>query len=180
MDPAPKPEPIYTTTTVDISRGLSMTGLTEGVRVETLEKSDADSSPFEDGPPSSLQLSQDLAGDISELSLARNNLDVMQRTKSGIKVSSPHFASNPGSTVSSPLNSLGASRDRDGRLADRIVSGLTTFKRNPAQHRKRFVDAWMMCVTGMVVSRANTLVLDFQRVCDRGCGGDCVWKDDGV
>lgn len=141
---ATKPKPLYTTSTVDTSGGPpggppgaaenATGGLAPPGGVSTEEAGLSTSST------SSLQGSQDLAGDMSELSLARKNLDVMQRTKSGIKVSSPHFASsNPTSAVSSPLNSgMGTVRDRDGKVVEKVASGFASFKRNPAQHRKRY------------------------------------------
>ncbi len=136
---ATKPKPLHTTSTVDTSGGPP-----EGAENTTAETSSSGFIGKEEAvalsSSSSLQGSQDLAGDISELSLARKNLDVMQRTKSGIKVSSPHFvSSNPTSAVSSPLNSaMGTVRDLDGKVVEKMASGFANFKRNPAQHRKRY------------------------------------------
>ena len=147
---ATKPKPLYTTSTVDTSGGPPV----EGPENTNTAENDAETSPpgcvSEEGvqthrlstSSSSPQGSQDLAGDISDLSLARKNLEVMQRTKSGIKVSSPHFASsNPTSAVSSPLNSGMAVRDRDGKVVEKVLSAFGNFKRNPAHHRKRYGEA---------------------------------------
>ncbi len=144
---ATKPKPLYTTSTVDTSGGPPV----EGPENTNTAENDAEMSPpgcvSKEGvrlstSSSSPQGSQDLAGDISDLSLARKNLEVMQRTKSGIKVSSPHFASsNPTSAVSSPLNSGMAVRDRDGKVVEKVLSAFGNFKRNPAQHRKRYGEA---------------------------------------
>lgn len=146
---ATKPKPLYTTSTVDTSGGPPV----EGPENTNTAENDAETSPpgcvSKEGvqthrlpTSSSPQGSQDLAGDISDLSLARKNLEVMQRTKSGIKVSSPHFASsNPTSAVSSPLNSGMAVRDRDGKVVEKVLSAFGNFKRNPAHHRKRYGEA---------------------------------------
>ncbi len=142
---ATKPKPLYTTSTVDTSGGPPVEGPENTNTAETSPPgcvSEEGVQTHRLSTSSSPQGSQDLAGDISDLSLARKNLEVMQRTKSGIKVSSPHFASsNPTSAVSSPLNSGMAVRDRDGKVMEKVLSAFGNFKRNPAHHRKRYGEA---------------------------------------
>ena len=194
---ASTPNPLYTTSTVDISGGPPEGVGEEYAAIETSSSSGFSNTGGEGLPASSLHGSCDLAGDMSELSLARKNLDVMQRTKSGIKVSSPHFVSNPASAVSSPLNSgTGTVHDRDGKLVEKMSSGLMSFKRNPAQHRKRYgsgVRRDKLFVAGPRFSRhavclSRTLRISdpcrtpplCQCVCDRGGRGHGVGEDDGV
>ena len=140
----------FQTESMDLSRGPSMAELPDN-RPSAPESSNGKSSPFQKKPgPEDAQPIHPPA-----IQLARDNLDMMQRTKSGIRVSSPHFVSNPGtnpnSTVSSPLNSINS---KDAKLAHQITSAYASFKRNPAQHRK---SVFVIGVAGGTASGKTTV-----------------------
>ena len=89
------------------------------------------------------------------------------RTKSGIKVSSPHYSnSNPPSALSSPMNSISSStpaangqpqaqqQQQQQSHTQQQPQQLSAFKRNPAQHRK---SVFVIGVAGGTASGKTTV-----------------------